>query len=118
MMPSSWRRLRIRLIDWRVAPIMRARLACVMRPSEIGPLSSWAAFSHHAQSSIVGVLVLFVFSRHALARTQRAGHGGIARIRIGIAPARSRGDLFAGDGGGLADQAAAGAAHQIDVGVR
>ncbi|MET4292171.1 hypothetical protein ABIB06_003053 [Bradyrhizobium sp. LB8.2] len=26
MMPSSWRRLRIRLIDWRVAPIMRANI--------------------------------------------------------------------------------------------
>ena len=39
MTPSSCSRLKTRLTDWRVAPIMRARLACVIRPSEISPLS-------------------------------------------------------------------------------
>src|SRR4029079_113748 len=53
----------------------------------------------------------------ALARTYRAGDGGFARIRVRAAPLRARSDLLAGDGGGLADQAAAGTAHQVHVDV-
>src|SRR5579871_6134878 len=36
---------------------------------------------------------------------------------VRIAPCGMRGDLLAGNGGGLADQAAGGAAHQIEVNV-
>src|SRR5689334_19046831 len=51
-----------------------------------------------------------------LLAAERARDRGVAR-GIGVARIRARGDLFAGDGGGLADDAAAGAAHQVDVNV-
>jgi hypothetical protein len=54
--------------------------------------------------------------RRALVRAERSRHELLAR-GVGIALHGARGDLLAGDGGGLADQAPRGAAHQIDVDV-
>src|SRR5579864_9072137 len=47
---------------------------------------------------------------------ERSRHELLAR-GVRVAPCGTRGDLLAGNGGGLADQAAGGAAHQIEVNV-
>src|SRR5882757_3347832 len=86
--------------------------------SRISLRSSGLQERTHYKRLIIRELVFLVdLLALALVRTERAGDGGIARVRVRAAAAGARGDFFAGDCGRLADQAAAGAAHQIDVDV-
>src|SRR6187551_3626985 len=65
----------------------------------------------------VDLVVVPVPSGHGLAAAERTRDIGLAAGSVSVASAGAAGDFLAGDGGRLADDAAAGAAHQIEMDV-
>src|SRR5436305_10701801 len=83
------------------------------------PLPGERLASSGTISIVLVILVVMLRLRGAVTRTTERDRSGIATIlrREATAAAGARGDLVAGDGRGLADDAAARAPHQVDVNV-